>query len=78
MLMYERRAWIFFAPNVLVIGTVGVLLHSPLWVTSLSSSHPFMNFPTGFVDSPLLLLDQRECFLIFAARQSVPEMHFLT
>lgn len=52
MLMYERRAWIFFAPNVLVIGTVGVLLHSPLWVTSLSSSHPFMNFPTGFVDSP--------------------------
>lgn len=73
--MYERRAWIFFAPNILVIGTVGVLLHSPLWVTSLSSSHPFMNFPTGFVgktkvsqDSPLLLLDQHECFLIFAAK----------
>lgn len=70
--MYERRAWIFFAPNVLVIGTVGVLLHSPLWVTSLSSSHP--NWFCG----QSLLLDQRECFLIFAARQSVPKMHFLT
>lgn len=70
--MYERRAWIFFAPNVLVIGTVGVLLHSPLWVTS--SVYEFPNWFCG----QSLLLDQRECFLIFAARQSVPKMHFLT
>lgn len=40
----------------------------------ISSVYEFPNWFCG----QSLLLDQRECFLIFAARQSVPKMHFLT
>lgn len=78
MLIYEHGAWIifFFAPNILVIGTVDVLLHHPLWFTSLSSSQSFMNFPSDFVDNPLIFLSQHECFLIFCCHKKCSEDAF--
>lgn len=65
----------FFAPIILVIGTVDMLLHVHLWVAVSSSSHPFMDLLSSFVDNPLI---EYECFLIiFADTKSASKMCLL-